>query len=266
MFGKANLKGLQPFLILLILDIIGYWQIALLEFPLKWDLIDQAWPWKFFIGECLQNHHLPLWNPYQHLGYPIHADPQSSAWYPIVWIFGYLFGYSIYVVSIDFILHIFLAGTGMYLLGKKLDLQPNAALLMGIAYMFSGFFVGNAQHFMWIISATWLPFIIGSYIDLYKHRKIRNVVIFSLYMLMIITGGYPAFTMILFYFLVVLFIYFSYSIMRDEQKGKFAKFLNVNLIALVLSILNSMVMLLSIIKLIPFMSRNGYMVSLAHLN
>ena len=257
MFSKGYFKVLQPWLILLILAIFGYWQIALLEFPLKWDLIDQAWPWKFFIGECLQNYQLPLWNPYQHLGYPIHADPQSSAWYPIVWIFGYFFGYSIYVVSIDFILNIFLAGTGMYLLGKKLDLQSNAALLMGIAYMFSGFFVGNAQHFMWIISATWLPYIIGSFIDIYKHRKIRNAVVFSLYMLMIITGGYPAFTMILFYFLVVLFIYFSYSIIRDEQKGKFAKFLKINLIALVLSILNSMVMLLSIIKLIPFMSRIG---------
>jgi hypothetical protein len=257
MLGKAKFKVFQPYLILFILAIIGYWQISFLQYPLKWDIIDQAWPWKFFIGESLQNYHLPLWNPYQHMGYPIHADPQSSAWYPIVWFFGYFWGYSIYIVSIDLVLHFFLAGCGMYLLGKKLDLKPKVALLMGMAYMFSGFFVGNAQHFMWIISATWLPFIIGAYIDIFKYRKLKHAVIFSLYMLMIITGGYPAFTMILFYFLITLFIYYSYIIIRDEEKGKFAQFLRTNLIALGLSLLNSIVMVFSIIKLIPSMSRTS---------
>lgn len=253
-----SIKLFFPFALLLLLSILGYWQVALLQHPLKWDLIDQAYPWKYLIGECLQNHLLPLWNPYQHCGYPIHADPQSSAWYPVVWIIGYFWGYNIYTLSLDFVLHIFLAGVGMFLLGKKLGFSQSVSLLMGIGYMFSGFFVGNAQHFMWIISGTWLPFIIGAYIDLYNKRKIRQAVIFSLFMFMIVTGGYPAFTMILLYLLVILFIFFSFEILKSESRRSYLKFIRLNAIALVLSILNTSVMLASIYKLLPYILRaNG---------
>ncbi len=259
--NRASLKRfagqLSPYLILLVLAILGYWQISLFEHPLKWDLIDQAYPWKFFIGESLQNHILPLWNPYQHCGYPIHADPQSSALYPIVWFFGYIWGYSIYVLSIDFILHIFLAGVGMFTLGKTLNFQQNVALTIGIAYMFSGFFVGNAQHFMWVISATWLPFVISSYIGLYKKRTLKQAILFSLFMFMLITGGYPAFTMVLLYFLIILFVFYSVVIGRDEGKKALFSFIKYNAAALVLTILTSAVMLISVFKLMPYMRRSG---------
>jgi len=250
-----SIKLFYPFALLLLLSILGYWQVALLQYPLKWDLIDQAYPWKYLIGECLQNQLLPLWNPYQHCGYPIHADPQSSAWYPVVWIIGYFWGYNIYTLSLDFVLHIFLAGVGMFLLGKKLGFSRSVSLLMGIGYMFSGFFVGNAQHFMWIISGTWLPFIIGAYIDLYNKRKTRQAVIFSLFIFMIVTGGYPAFTMILLYLLFILFIFFSVEILKLESRRSYLKFIRLNAIAVVLSILNTSVMLASIYKLLPYILR-----------
>ena len=101
---------LSPYHILLVLAIIGYWQLSVMISPLKYDMTDQAFQWRYFIGECLRNHTLPLWNPYQHMGYPIHADPQGTAWYPVTWIIGYLAGYNISALSFDFILHIFLAG------------------------------------------------------------------------------------------------------------------------------------------------------------
>jgi hypothetical protein len=256
-FNKNSIRKAWPFLVLFILAILGYWQIAMFRHPLKWDIIDQAFPWKYFIGENLQHHLLPLWNPYQHCGYPIHADPQSSAWYPITWFFGYFWGYSIYVLSIDFILHIFLAGSGMFLLGKKMGFQEKATLMMGIAYMFSGFLVGNAQHFMWIISATWLPFILYAYIDLYQEQKLKQAIIFGLFMFMMITGGYPAFTMILLYLLILLFIQFSFSIYRNEGRPSLYHFFRINAYALLFSVTNSMVMLISVWKLMPELTRTG---------
>lgn len=256
-FNNNIVRKAWPFLILFFLAILGYWQIALFHHPLKWDIIDQAFPWKYFIGESLQHHMLPLWNPYQHCGYPIHADPQSSAWYPITWFFGYFWGYSIYTLSIDFIFHIFLAGSGMYLLGKKMGFGKRVALIMGTAYMFSGFFVGNAQHFMWIISATWLPFILYAYIDLYQEQKTKQALIFGLLMFLMITGGYPAFTMILLYLLVLLFIQFSMSIYRKEGRQSLYQFFRINALALLFSIANSAVMLISVWKFIPELTRSG---------
>ena len=257
LFSKKNIQKILPFLVLLSLAILGYWQIAMFRHPLKWDIIDQAFPWKHFIGECLQNNMLPLWNPYQHCGYPIHADPQSSAWYPITWFFGYFWGYSIYILSIDFTFHIFLAGSGMYLLGKRLGFKKKVALIMGTAYMFSGFFVGNGQHFMWIISATWLPFILYAYIDLYRKRKTKQAVIFGLLIFLMVTGGYPIFTMILLYLLLFLFILFSVSIYKKEGRLPLFYFIKINILALVFSIANSVVMLFSVWKLMPELTRTG---------
>ena len=55
--------------------------VILLQHPLKYDMIDQAYPWRYFIGECLQNGNLPLWNPYQLLGrqsMPIRKVPPGT--------------------------------------------------------------------------------------------------------------------------------------------------------------------------------------------
>jgi len=235
----------------------GFCQLALFRHPPKWDLLDQAFPWKYFIGECLQNHILPLWNPYQHAGYPIHADPQSSAWYLPVWIIGYLFGYNIYTVSIDLVLHIFLAGLGMYLLGRRLNLNKGVALLMGTGYMLSGFFVGNAQHFMWIISATWLPWVISSYLGLCRELKSRDALLFAFFTFLLVTGGYPAFTFILLYFLVVLFIYYLVRHIRMHRGHELKRYLLLNGLALALTTLLSAVVIVSVLHLLPYMNRAG---------
>ncbi len=163
------------YLLLFITAVLAMLPVVLLRHPLKYDIIDQAYPWRYFIGECLQNGHLPLWNPYQLLGSPIHADPQSSAWYPVTWFFGYFFGYDIYIISFDFFLHIFLAGMGMFYLAKQLKFRNETAFIMGVSYMLSGFFIGNAQHFMWIISGTWIPFIIGAFLSLKNAPSVSAV-------------------------------------------------------------------------------------------
>jgi hypothetical protein len=252
-------QGYGVFVVIFFLAVAacGFCQLALFRHPPKWDLLDQAFPWKYFIGECLQNHLLPLWNPYQHCGYPIHADPQSSAWYLPVWIIGFLFGYNVYTVSIDFVLHIFLAGLGMYLLGRKLNFGRGVALLMGTGYMLSGFFVGNAQHFMWIISATWLPYVISSYLGLCRELTTRNALLFALFTFLLVTGGYPAFTFILLYFLVILFIFYLIRYIRERQFPEMKRFLLLNGAALLLTILLSAVVIVSVAHLLPYMSRAG---------
>ncbi|MEZ5083586.1 MAG: YfhO family protein, partial [Bacteroidales bacterium] len=252
---KSDLSRVIPILSLFLLSIVGYWQISFHKHPLKWDSMEQSYPWKYFIGDCLQNGILPLWNPYTHCGYPIHADTQSSAWYPITWLFGYFFGYDIYIFTTDFIFHIFLAGLGMFILGRKMEFNKNIALAMGIAYMFCGFFIGNAQHFMWIIAGTWLPFIIYSYLELAKERKILNAIVFSLFMFLMLTGAYPAFTMILAYFLMILFLFFLYQVIKSESRKSILQFLKINMVAFLFTLLNGMVLLVSVYKALPYTIR-----------
>lgn len=231
--------------------------VVLLRHPLKYDMIDQAYPWRYFIGECLQNGHLPLWNPYQLLGSPIHADPQSSAWYPITWFFGYLFGYDIYVISFDFFLHIFLAGMGMFYLAKQLKFSDETAFFMGVSYMLSGFFAGNAQHFMWIISGTWIPFIIGAFLALKDSPSISAAIKLGLAFFMIMTGGYPAFIFLLLYLLMAIFILFTVDFIRKKEYGPLFRFTKHLSISAIFTLLSGMVILISVYHLQDAMTRGS---------
>src|SRR3954466_14062687 len=97
----GKIKEYYFYLAFLAIAVLAFWQISFFIHPVKWDMIDCYYPWRFHIGECLQHGKFPFWNPYQDLGYPIHADPSSGAWYPFVWIIGYFFGYNIYTIGME---------------------------------------------------------------------------------------------------------------------------------------------------------------------
>jgi len=234
------------YLLLFLTAVLAMLPVAQLIHPLKYDIIDQAYPWRYFIGECLQEGILPLWNPYQLLGSPIHADPQSAAWYPLTWFFGYFFGYDIYILSIDFLLHIFLAGTGMFWLGRLLKFRDETAFLMGVSYMLSGFFIGNAQHFMWVISGTWIPFIIGAFIQLKEQASLPSAVRLGLAFFMLMTGGYPAFMILLLYLLLAVFILYLAGFLRKKDYAALRKYLKYLSFAVVFTLLAGMVVLVSV--------------------
>jgi hypothetical protein len=245
------------YLLLFLTAVAAFWPVAVMQHPLKYDMIDQAYPWRYFIGQCLQDGIFPLWNPYQLLGSPIHADPQSSAWYPVTWFFGYFFGYNIYVISIDFMLHIFLAGMGMFYLGRALKFRPETTFLMAVSYMLSGFFTGNAQHFMWIISGTWIPFIIGAFISLKENPSLVAAIRLGLAFFMIMTGGYPAFIFLTIYLLIFINIVFLTEYLRKRDYKGLARF-SVNLgFAAVFTILAGMVILTSVYHLPDAMTRGS---------
>ena len=248
--------------LLLLLAIVGFWQVSFFIHPLKFDIIDCTYPWKYFAGECLQNHILPMWNPYQTLGYPIHADPQVGIWYPFTWLFGYFSGYTIYSLETEFMLHIYFAGLGMYLLGSTLKFSKNSSFLMAVAYMFSGVFIGNSQHYMIIVGAAWIPFIISYYILLSESSKISNALIAAFFMFMLISGGYPAFTMILFYLLAALLLFYIVPKIRKKEWKNVLILCRQNLFFFVSTLLFSAVVLESVFSVSAFITR-GYKIPLS---
>jgi len=246
------------FLFFLIIAIVAFWQVALLQKPLKWDIIDCSYPWRFIISEHIQNFKLPLWNPYQSMGYPLFGDLQSgSTWYLPVWILGFLFGYNIYTISFEFIFHITLAGCGMFMLGQKLSLSNKASFLMGLTYMLSGLFVGNAQHLPYIVSATWLPFILSSYIELYRNGNFKDVVKSSFFIFLFISGGYAAYSLILGYFLVIIFVVFSVRIYKNKDRKTLYNFFLNNLYFLLIVLFLSCVIVFSVIDMSANITRTG---------
>jgi len=164
--NNSFIKKAYPYLFLFIVIIIGYWCISFFIYPLKYDAVNFYLPFRNFYGSCFQNGVSPFWLPYQSLGYPSFSDTTTGVFYPLVWIIGYLWGYNIYSLSFEYILHIYIASIGFYLLSKELGFDNKISILLAICYCFSGFFIGNSQHFSKIIFACWLPISIYYFIKI----------------------------------------------------------------------------------------------------
>lgn len=218
-------------------------------------MIDCYYPWRYMVGECLQNHILPLWNPYETLGYPLHADPQSGAWYPFTWIIGYLWGYNIYSIEFEFMLHIYIAAIGMYLLGKNFGFRKNVALIMAVGYMFSGLIIGNSQHLTYVISAAWIPFILLYYLKFSETFKTIHALIAAFFMFMLLAGGYPAFSIVLAYFLFVLFIFNCINFIKKKLWKEFKYLVKQNFIFAIATTLFSTVIIISVLSVTSYITR-----------
>ena len=88
--------------ILFLLTVVVFYPLSFNLLPMKHDAIDCFFPWRYFISSEISQGNFPYWNPYQDLGYPIHADPSSGAWYPIVWVFSLFGKYSLYTINIEY--------------------------------------------------------------------------------------------------------------------------------------------------------------------
>jgi len=208
MNSPMNRQKTGVFIVLLMaFPFIAYWQIGLMRYTMKWDMLDQFFPYRYFISESLRAGYLPMWNPYQHLGWPFHADPQSGFWYPVSWLLALTRGYDVYTMNLEFVLHIVLGGIGFFVMLKGLNIRDDVSLLCSIAYQGCGIFVNNAQHLTWVVAIAWLPFAVHHFLRMLDTTRIFNAVGAGVFMMLMLTGGYPAFTIITQYFLIsVLFI------------------------------------------------------------
>lgn len=196
-----NGTTLIVFALLLALPFVILWPMWWHPEAMAYDMADYFLPYRYFIGECLQQHCFPWWNPYSGLGVPMAADPQSGALYPVTWFTGYFFGYDFFTINVEFLLHLAIAGFGMFTLLRGLKFSIFISLLLACSYQFCGFFINNAQHYSWIISAAWLPFIVHYYRKIFLSGTLKDAIALALSMSLFTTGGYPAFLIILMYLL-----------------------------------------------------------------
>jgi hypothetical protein len=248
-------KSILPYLLLLSIAALAFFQVVFFVHPPNYDMVDCFYPWRFHVGECFQNGQFPFWNPFQDLGYPIYADPSSGAWYPVVWLIGSTVGYNIYTIGFEFYLHVFFAGVGMYWLAQTLNFDKRIALITGVTYMLCGIFVGNAQHLPYIIGAAWLPFVLNFYFRLLAEKEASNGVYAGFFLFLMITGGYPAFVIVLFYFFLASFSYYIFKSWRSKKKNSVYFFLINHIVFVVSALVFSAGMLISIYQVSPYLSR-----------
>jgi O-antigen/teichoic acid export membrane protein len=123
------------------------------------DLVLENLVWKQFTTQSLQAGEVPLWNPHLFGGAPFLASGQHSALYPLSALFYVLpltRAYGLFTV-----LQLWLAGVTMYIFGRVLRLGRFPALIAGLTYQLSAFFLVSVVFTMIIAAAAWLPLLLA---------------------------------------------------------------------------------------------------------
>lgn len=100
---------------------------------------------------------IPWWNPYIHNGFTFHSIACGQFFYPFTLL--HLIMPVLSAFTVNYMVHVFLAGAGMFFFLKSLRLPSVSAFISGIIFMFCSFTPSNIYngHFAQLDTFIWLP-------------------------------------------------------------------------------------------------------------
>lgn len=127
------------------------------------DAATSHWPAAYRLREAvLQEGTFPYWQDTILAGSPFAANPLNKTAYPLQWL-ALLLPPAPFL-NVMTVLHLFLAGWGMYRWMRALDLPEYAALLSAVAYAFAPKLLAHlgAGHVDVLYALAWWPFLMAS--------------------------------------------------------------------------------------------------------
>ncbi len=251
----VNKTHYKNYLLLLLICLLAYWPLTFGIFSVKNDAIHYFLPYRYNISEAIRNGEWPFWSPYIYLGYPVYGDMQSGAWNPVVWLFSLFGRYDLTLFHYENLLYIFLAGVGMYKLSGRFVNHSQAALLVGVSYMLSGFML-SGQLINWLASAAFIPFVILYYLRSLESARYANGIKTAIALYFLFTAGYPSFFILTCYLVFMLFMIRLFDNYRTGSSNKKWKALfGQHVIILLIFAGLSMPAIVSYIDLLPYYQR-----------
>jgi hypothetical protein len=185
-------------------------------FPI-WDAEGLLAPYHMLIADFARHGRLLWWNPWANAGEPDFMDPQYGAHSPVILVMAWLFGPTLHGFLAYWFAIWLLFGLGVLVLAKRWGVPARGALVVALGLMFSGFFVGHAEHTPVLFSWAWIPLVLWR-IEVALEKSswaaaAQAGVLFGLSAL----GGYPA---VLFTNGVFLAFWIALRVfVREEHKG-----------------------------------------------
>jgi hypothetical protein len=129
-----------------------------LSLPLMHDVGFQWVPFRAFMARALDAGMFPLWAPEVFAGFPFAAFSHTGVFYPPGWLL--LIGDYARAVNFFYPLHLMIAATGVYALGRSMGLSRLAAWLAALSYVLTG----KPYYFIHFLPATcsnvWAPWLL----------------------------------------------------------------------------------------------------------
>jgi hypothetical protein len=146
-----------------------------------------AYPLAHYQRECFWRGELPLWNPYNNCGVPFLAQWNTMPLYPLALV--YLLLPLNWSLSVFCLLHLFLAGMGMYFLAWRWTGSGCAGAVAGVVFAFNGL---SLNLLMWpshIATLGWMPWVVLSVERAWQEGGRRLVVAALVGALQMLAGG-----------------------------------------------------------------------------
>ena len=217
-------KILQPYLFISLAGLMAFAPVSFMLKALKNDIVALEYPINYFMSQSIHNGGFPYWFNTWGMGFPLQSNLTWGIFSTPQMLFSSLFNYNMYILHIEFMFFIMLAGWSMFhLLHKYFLKDKNIAQLLAICYMLSGFMVGSTQWLLYITAAAFIPLVISSLLKLLFFPSFKNSFQFSIVYTIMFTSVYAAFNIITTYSLI-LFLLLWFSLPTIEKKVKLAAF------------------------------------------
>ncbi|HEX9077572.1 MAG TPA: YfhO family protein [Anaerolineae bacterium] len=123
------------------------------------DIIRLFYPFSVELARALSTGHLPLWTPGILGGFPLLAEGEVGALYPVNLVLFRLLP-AHFALAYATLFHLAWAGCGMYAYVRSMVRRPAGALLAGFIFSFSSFVFGHLSHSAVIATISWLPWLL----------------------------------------------------------------------------------------------------------
>ncbi len=128
------------------------------------DLSGQFHTFAIFQAQEMLAGRLPLWSPGSFGGFPFAADAQAAVFYPIRWLTILLsapIGFSYYILTLEGLFHIWLAGLFTYLLATDQTGNAWAGTVAAVAFALGGYLISYPLLQLAVLETIiWLPLIL----------------------------------------------------------------------------------------------------------
>lgn len=152
------------------------------------DIYSYSMPQKVFLADALARNEIPLWNPLVGAGYPVLAESQTGALYPLHLVLYRLLEVQTAWTAV-LLTHYIAAFLAMVWCARRLGLQSAGALLAAIVYVY-GWFPPRSSLEWAILGGVYLPLALGSVAAYWSTRQPRFAVMLSLALGLQLLGGH----------------------------------------------------------------------------
>jgi hypothetical protein len=175
---------------LLLLPLVVFAPLALVRATFYYhDVQHYFYPYHRLAADLIAQGHPPLWNPYAFSGIPLIGDGQTALFYPPNWLFFFLPGVA--ALNYDVLLQFCIAGLGMYLAMRSLELQGLPAFVAAVAYMFGGFMTARVIHLSILSGAALLPWVFFGVERALRATRLRWVAVAAVVVAVQTVAGHP---------------------------------------------------------------------------